>query len=165
MPPRGRKRRQAMATSDIHALSAGSVDLSIGGRQWKVGRLSILDVLGEFGKLVRERRLVDIVTACSGIQDKADRQDMVKALMRDVPKGKELEEEARQAMDTVEGGVRLLWLALRKGQPCSIDEAMSLATEANAAEVSVAIEFAMGGDLEEIKARVAAVKADPSKNA
>lgn len=143
-----------MAGSDIHALAGMPVDIMIGGKAYKVGRLSILDVLGEFGKLVRERKLSDIVLACQGIHDKADRQDMVKALIRDVPKGKELEEEARQVIDTVEGGVRMLWMALKKHQKdLTLDDAVALATEKNATEVSVAIEYAMGGDLEDIKSR------------
>jgi len=153
-----------MATSDIHALSASPVDLMIGGRAWKVSRLSILEVLGEFGKLVRERNLSDIVTACKGIADKAERQDMVKALMRDAPRGRELEDEARQTLDTVEGGVRLLWMALRRLQPeLTLEQAVDLATQENATEVSVAIEFAMGGDLEEIQRKAKKEPVDPKK--
>jgi len=122
--------------------------LQVGGveRVFKIRRLSILELTGNFEALVRSERIKDIGDLVLVIP-KEDRPLFYKQAMASLPKGTELSRLASDRMNGNDGGVRILKAALGSCQPIT-DEDLKLIVnnQSNSEHISGIITFALGSD-------------------
>lgn len=128
------------------------VDMKIGETTFKVKRLSLLNLYGEFESDVKSEYLDNISDLASRVKDIKERIQLQRELMKDMPKGRILEESAKDKMDSVDGGVKLLYLALKDSNEITVKEAKDLSSNyKNTAEINNIIDYTIGLDASEEK--------------
>lgn len=134
--------------SDITNLANIPVEFPVGANKYKVSRLSLIELFSEFENSVKTDYYKDINEMANTLKDKQEKMDFMCRMMRDMPSGKKLEEAARNKMDSMDGGIRILYSALKKHNKISYDEVVNLSSDNNiATSVAAIIEYALGNDL------------------
>jgi len=132
---------------EIANLANTPIEFTLSEKKYKIVRLSMLDVFGIFEADVKEEYISDIVAMARHIPDVKERIEFQKQAARDIPRGKTMEEQVRLKMDSVEGGIKILHIALNKCQEVPIDEVKEvLSNEKNAAAIQAVMAFLFGDD-------------------
>ena len=127
-------------------LSNAPIEFTIGGKQWKIRKLSVLDLFSEFEKEVKEEYVKNINELVKALPSQ-DRASFLSSAIKEMPSGKRLEELAQERMNTVQGGVRMFVAVLGKCQPVSTEDAMSLAMDPeNQPAIQQAMAYAVGSE-------------------
>lgn len=136
--------------SDVNNLANGSLEFTLSGKVYKVKRLNIMDLFGEFEADVKKQYMDDIIELASRITDPKERIAFQREAIKDVPKGKTLEEAVRERMDGFEGGIKLLYLSLSKCNKINLQETRDIVMDpANQSTITNLMTFITGGDQEE----------------
>jgi len=99
---------------EVSNIANNPISFKIGDRDFLVKRLSLLDLFAEFEVEIKRQYMDDIIEMASRIKDPKERIEFQRSAMKDMPKGKEMEDSVRSNMDTFEGGIKLLYLSLSK---------------------------------------------------
>ena len=111
-----------------------------------------MDLFGQFEADIKKTLMDDIVALASRMDDKTERIEFQRQAIRDIPKGKDLQQQVTEAMDTVDGGVKLLWMSLSKCNEITLEETRDLILdEANEASITNVMNFITGQDTVEEK--------------
>ena len=134
--------------SDISNLANTPIEFPIGAVKYKVSRLTLIELFTEFEALAKQEYFNDILALSNAIKDKAEKTDLIVRLMRDMPSGKRLEEIVKSKMDSMDGGLRILFTALKKHNKISYDEVVNLSSNPDCSSaVSAIIEYCLGNDV------------------
>lgn len=137
---------------NVNNIANGSLDFTLSGKVYKIKRLNIMDLYGEFEAQVKKQYMDDIISLANRIENSKERIDFQRAAIKDIPKGKELEQAVNGLMDSFEGGVKLLWLSLNKLNNITLEEAKALILDVNnQATITNIMGFITGNDQEAIK--------------
>ena len=140
---------------NVNNISNGAMSFSLSGKDYKVKRLNLMDLYGEFEADIKEGYLDDIASLASRIKDPKERVEFQRQAIKDTPKGKNLEESVKEAMDSFDGGIKLLWLSLKKSNDISEGDVRDLIMdEDNQAQITNIMSFITGQDVSEEEADV-----------
>ena len=132
---------------EVNNISNGSIVFKLSGKDYQVKRLNLMELFGEFEADVKKQYMDNIAGQAQRITDIKERVQLQREAIKDIPKGKDLEEQVRIAMDSFEGGVKLLWLSLSKCNKITIEEVKTLLTEPdNQASITNIMSFITGSD-------------------
>ena len=135
---------------NVNNISNGSVVFKLSGKDYQVKRLNLMDLFGQFEADIKKTHMDDIVSLATRITDSKERIEFQRQAIRDLPKGKELEEAVKEAMDSFDGGIKLLWMSLSKCNKVTIDEVRDLILdEENEASITNIMNFITGQDATE----------------
>jgi len=113
---------------ELSNVTNNPVSFKLSGRDFLIKRLSLLDLFAEFEVGVKKQYMDDIALMAERIKDQKERVEFQRSALKDMPKGKELEELGKDAMNTFEGGVKLLYKALSKCNQVTEEEVKSIAS-------------------------------------
>ena len=128
------------------------VDFEIAGKTFKIKRLSLLDLYAVFEAEARKESISDITAIASQMKESKERIQFSKEAMKELPRGKELEDLARGRMDSVSGGIKMLHIALSELNEITYDEVKSLVndnrenTEVDA-QIAAIVNYIIGTDV------------------
>jgi len=132
---------------EVNNISNGSIVFKLSGKDYQVKRLNLMELFGEFEADVKKQYMDNIAGQAQRITDIKERVQLQREAIKDIPKGKDLEEQVRIAMDSFEGGVKLLWLSLSKCNKITIEEVKTLLAEPdNQASITNIMSFITGSD-------------------
>ena len=106
----------------VSNLANHPIELPLGERTFKIKRLSLLDLYGEFENEVKEEYINDIVKIASKMKSSSERITFQREAMKDIPKGKELEDSCQAKMDSMLGGIKMLYMALDDDNDITFEE-------------------------------------------
>jgi hypothetical protein len=133
---------------DVHNLSNSPVKFTISGKTFDVKRLSILDLFATFEAEVKRVYLDDVISLAGRMQTTKERIDFQKAALKEMPRGKELQDQVAEIMNSFEGGIKILHLALSKCNTISYDEVKQMVVSStNPAEISSCMDYVVGSDI------------------
>lgn len=134
---------------DVNNISNGAVVFKLSGKEYSVRRLNLMDLFGEFEADVKAKYMDNIVALANRMNDSKERVEFQRQAIKDIPKGKDLEEQVRQAMDSFEGGIKLLYLSLSKCNKITFEETKQLLMDNdNQASITNIMNFITGSDIE-----------------
>lgn len=140
---------------EVSNIANTPVVFSLSGKDYQVKRLNLMDLFASFEVDVKKQHMDNIVALAQKITDPKERIEFQRQAIKDVPRGKDLEEAVKNAMDGFEGGIKLLWLALSKCNKITLDEAKELIMDnTNSAAITNIMNYITGNDLEEKKTEV-----------
>jgi len=128
------------------------VEFDVAGKTFKIKRLSLLDLYAVFESEARKESISDITAIASQMTDSKERIQFSKEAMKELPKGKELEDLARSRMDSVAGGIKMLHIALSELNQISYDEVKALVNDnrdnpAVDAQIAAIVNYIIGHDV------------------
>lgn len=133
----------------INDISNGSLVFKLSGKDYSVKRLNLMDLFGEFEAEVKKQYMDDIIGLAERMTSSKERIDFQRQAIKDIPKGKELDEAVKNVMDSTAGGIKLLWLGLKKENKITIEEVRNLISlEENQATITNMMNFITGQDQE-----------------
>ena len=150
----------------ISNLSNEPIKFKIGEKEYLVKRLTLLDLYASFENDIKKGYMDDIVALAERIKDSKERMQFQKEAIKDMPRGRELSLKVQESMDGIDGGIKILYLALSKCQKIDIDEVKSLIGNVNlSAQINTVMDFIVGNDVvkEEEKLPEGAIKLDVEK--
>jgi hypothetical protein len=134
--------------TDISNLGNTPIKFNVGGKSFDVKRLSVMDLFATFESDVKKSYLDDVIALASRMDIAKERIDFQKAALKEMPRGKELSEQVSDLMNTFEGGIKILYMALSKCNKISVDEVKQLVgTSTNPAEITAVMDYVVGGDI------------------
>lgn len=151
---------------EVSNIANNPVTFSLSGKNYLVKRLSLLDLFAEFEVMVKEQYMDDIAKMASRVKDSKERIDLQRALMKDMPKGRELQEiihgvpgpKDKEGNDTMVGGLinspegftKLLYLALSKCNKITDEEIKEIVSDqkTNAVAITNIMNYITGTDIE-----------------
>lgn len=134
---------------EVSNIANNPISFKIGDRDFLIKRLSLLDLFAEFESNVKKLHMDDIILMAERIKDKTERIEFQRSAMKDMPKGQVLQDMARDEMNTFEGGVKLLYLAISKCNKISEDEVKELVSNPNnSTAISNIMNFVTGADVD-----------------
>jgi len=133
---------------DISNIANVPIEFSIGANKYKVSRLSLLELFAEFESEAKKGYLSDINEMATTIKDKTEKLDFMVRMMRDMPSGKRLEDLAKDRMNSMSGGLQVLYTSLKKHNKITLDEVKNLSSDESVnTQVAAIVEYALGNDL------------------
>jgi hypothetical protein len=96
-------------------LSNSSIEFDIDGKTYKVKKLNILDIFVKFETDIRQD-YIQSISDMAKILDSKDRAEFLKNAIKELPTGRSLEDKVDEKMNTIQGGVDLLYTILQKCQ-------------------------------------------------
>ena len=121
----------------------------LSGKQYRVKRLSLLDLFAEFEVDVKAQYMDDVVDMASRIKDIKERIKFQCLSLKDMPKGKELEDQSRDIMGSYKGGLKLLYMALSKCNNITQDEVNKISSDpANTDVITNLMNYITGTDVD-----------------
>uniref|UniRef100_A0A6M3L0Q9 Uncharacterized protein n=1 Tax=viral metagenome TaxID=1070528 RepID=A0A6M3L0Q9_9ZZZZ len=153
---------------EITNISNTPVEFVLSGESFKVIRLSLLDMFASFETDIKTQYMDDVVLYAERIKDPKERMEYQKQAIRDIPRGKSMEELVDHKMNSVEGGIKLLHIALNKCQKVPITKIKELLSDnSNSSTLQNLTAYIMGDDVkklgEEQKLPEGAVKLEVSE--
>ena len=134
-----------MTVSD---LANNPVTFTLSKKDYRVKRLNLMELFGEFEVLIKRKYMDDIVELASRIKDSKEKVEFQRRALQDMPSGKRMEELINENMSTFEGGVKLLHLALNKCQTVDMEEVRNLIVEpSNQLEITNIMSYIVGNDV------------------
>ncbi len=134
-----------MSISDI---ANSSITYKINDKEYKIKRLSLLDLYGTFEKLVKEKYLRTVAEYAQLINDKNEKLEFQRKAMQDVPKGQALEDAVQLEMATLDGAKLILKMVLNKCQNVTDEEIENILLDKNnSAVINQIIAHATGTDV------------------
>ena len=133
-----------MSISDLANIP---IELSLGGKIFKVQRLAMTEIFGYAEAKIVENYLKQVNTVAERLTGKLQEQYLDKATsFKSIPKGKELTEASHEYLDTIAGTMSILKLGLNKCQTVSDDELNSILLMATDVERNILIKYLTGSD-------------------
>jgi len=137
---------------NVNNIANGSVKFKLSGKEYQVKRLNLMDLFGQFEADIKETLMDDIVALASRIKDPKERVEFQRQAIRDVPKGKELQQMVTEAMDSFDGGTKLLWMSLSKCNSVTIEQVKDILVDPdNEVTITNLMNFITGQDMVEEK--------------
>lgn len=137
---------------DVNNIANNPLEFVLSGKKYLVKRLNLMDLFGEFEADVKKQYMDDIISLANRMSDSKERIEFQRQAIKDIPKGKTLEEAVRSAMDSFDGGIKLLWLSLVKSNKITLEETKQLVMDSdNQAVITNIMNFITGSDQEEKK--------------
>jgi hypothetical protein len=137
---------------DISNLANTEIQMSIGDKSFKLKRLTLLDLYSSFETDIKKDYMNSIIELAQMIKNEKERITFQKEAIREVPRGKLLEEEVRNRMDSVDGGIKILHIALNKLNKVSLEEVRAMISNPhNSAQIATIMDFIIGSDVVEDK--------------
>ena len=150
---------------EVSNIANNPIKFNLNGRDFLVKRLSILDLFAEFEVLAKEQFMDEVASYAKRIEDKQERIEYQRIKMKDMPKGKELQEiiygapgpKDANGNDTVIGGmmntpkgcVKLLHLALSKCNEINMEEAGQIFSDPkNSSIINNIMNYITGADVD-----------------
>jgi hypothetical protein len=133
---------------DAHNLSNAPIKFTISGKTFDVKRLSILDLFATFEAEVKKIYLDDVISLANRMPTTKERIDFQKAALKEMPRGKELQDQVSEIMNSFDGGIKILHLALNKCNTISYDEVKQMVvTTTSPAEITAVMDYVVGSDI------------------
>ena len=133
---------------DISNISNTPVSFPIGKNVYNVSRLSLLELFAEFEVEAKKDYIDDVNVMAATIKDKVEKLDFMVKMMRDMPNGIKLEERARDKMNSMSGGLKVLYTALKKHNKITYDDIVGLSSDTSLnAQISAIVEYTLGNDI------------------
>jgi len=135
---------------NINNLTNGPVTFTLSGKEFKVKRLNMLQLHGEFEAEIKKTHMDDIVSIAERMTNSKERIDFQRQAMKDIPRGKSMEAEVKLVTESFDGCVKLLWMSLKADNECSMQEVEEiLLNDSNEVEMTNLMNFIVGEDLQE----------------
>jgi len=107
-----------------------------------------MQLFGQFEADIKKTHMDDIVALASRMTDSKERIEFQRQAIKDLPKGKALEESVKEAMDSFDGGIKLLWMSLSKCNNVTLEEVRDLILDSdNEASITNIMNFITGQDV------------------
>ena len=133
---------------DVHNLANSPIKFTISGRTFDVKRLSILDLFAAFESDVKKSYLDDVIALAGRMLTSKERIEFQKDALKAMPRGKELQDQVAEDMNSFEGGIKILHLALSKCNTISYDEVKQMViASTNPAEITSVMDYVVGSDI------------------
>jgi len=132
----------------ITNISNAPIELEIAGKKYKVQRLNLLEIYHTFEAEIKSQYMADVITMAGLIKDPKERISVQSQAIKEMPKGKELEEQVNSRMGSFEGGKRMLHLALNKLNSISEQSIEELLTnDKNTGQIKAIMDYICGFDV------------------
>jgi hypothetical protein len=127
------------------------VEFEIAGKTFKIKRLSLLDIYAVFEAEARKESISDITAIASQMTDSKERIQFSKEAMKELPRGKELEDLAQSRMDSIAGGIKMLYVALSELNEISYEEVKAMVNDNRDnpsvdAQIAAIVNYIIGSD-------------------
>ena len=133
----------------ITNISNAPIELEIAGSKYKVCRLNLLEIYHTFESEIKSQYMADVISMASLIKDQKERISVQSQAIKEMPKGKDLEEAVNGKISSFEGGKRMLHIALNKLNSVSEKEIEELLTDdKNTLQVKAVMDYICGADIE-----------------
>ena len=141
-----RKGEEIMAEVEFNALANNPVEMALGGKMYKVRRVSLNTIFGKAEANVISLQMKRIQEMAAGLEGDDKSSFLAKAMLESLPSGKRLNEMAAGYLYSVEGVKMVVYDALRQDHP-GIEAEMDVAAAAKDEEGAVAaiVTYAIGG--------------------
>ena len=107
-----------------------------------------MDLFASFEAEIKKHYLDDIISLATRMETTKERIDFQKAALKEMPRGKELADQISDLMNSFEGGIKILHMALSKCNTISVDEVKQLVgASTNPAEITAIMDYVVGGDI------------------
>ena len=134
---------------DVSNIANSPVVFKLSGKDYQVKRLNLMDLFGEFEADIKKTYMDNIVSLAQRMSDSNERVNFQRQAIKDIPKGKALEEQVKELMDSFDGGIKLLWLSLSKCNKITIEEVRQLLMDNdNQASITNIMNYITGSDVE-----------------
>lgn len=134
----------------INELANIPVDITLGGKTFKVSRLSTKELFGNAQAKVISDYNKNIMTIASSLSGQEKTNFLVQSL-KEIPSGAILNQMANEHLATLEGMTSLYMVALNKHQKVSEEEVVELLLRAKEEETVIAMARITGSTEEQIK--------------
>ena len=125
-------------------LSNSSIEFDIDGKTYKVKKLNILDIFVKFETDIRQD-YIQSISDMAKILDSKDRAEFLKNAIKELPTGRSLEDKVDEKMNTIQGGVDLLYTILQKCQEVSKNDIITMVSkESNGEVINSIVSYALG---------------------
>jgi len=125
------------------------VSFTLSGKEYKIQRLSPIDLFGRLENMVKENYMDGIISYAERIKDKQERLAFQREAIKDVPKGKDMQEAIKLLGDTVDGGIKLMSVALSKLNNVTEEEVKSIVIDpANDTVIATLMDYIVGADID-----------------
>lgn len=122
----------------------------LSGKNYQIQRLNLIDLFAEFECSVKQEFMDNIVAMAMRIKDTKERVQFQRESFKDMPKGAEMSEAIRVAMDSFNGGVKLLFLALQKCNKITLEEVKDIVLDpTNSTVITNIMAYITGSDVQE----------------
>jgi bacterioferritin (cytochrome b1) len=133
---------------DINNIANSPVEFELSGKTYKVKRLSLLDLNASFEACVKQEYMKNISDYAQTITDVKEKQKFQTMAMKEMPQGRELAEMVSTNMNSIDGAIKILSLALNKCQQVSIEVVRDIIQdEKNSEVISTLMDFIIGNDV------------------
>lgn len=132
----------------IVELSNIPIEITLGGKAYKVKRLSVADIFGKAQAKVREQYIADMKEVASALTG-ADKTTYLSQATKDIPKGEQLSALANDWLNSPMGMAEILYTGLSKCQEVTEDEVASAILKSSDAERNILVAYLGGSDLRE----------------
>jgi hypothetical protein len=135
----------------VSDLNNSPIEFDIGGKSYKVKKLSVLDIFNQVETKIKEEYLKSVTDMSRILPDK-DRPEFLRNAIKEMPAGRKLEDMVNEEINTVAGGIDVLTTILNKCQQVTKDEIMAMVgNESNSTTISSIMSYALGQGKEEAK--------------
>jgi hypothetical protein len=138
------KRRNQM---DINNIANSPIEFTLSKKVYRVKRLSLLDLFSSFEGDVKREYMENIAAYAKTIEDAKEKNKFQTMAMKEMPRGKELEEMVSSKMNGVDGAIKIMTLALSKCQQITSEEVKNIIQDpVNTEVITVLMDFIIGND-------------------
>jgi hypothetical protein len=124
--------------------------MELNGKKYKIQRLNLLEIYHTFEAEIKSQYMQDVIAMASLIKDPKERISVQSQAIKEMPKGKELEETINTKLGSFEGGKKLLHIALNKLNSISEKEIEAIIIDPkHTASVKAIMDYICGSDVEE----------------
>lgn len=129
----------------ISDLSNSPIELSLGGKAYKVKRISMAEIFGMAeSKIVQEYlKNIQTIAACLSGPEKAN---YLTSVTKGIPKGAELSASANEYLESVSGMIDLFKIGLNKLQKVGDDELNTMFLSSSNEEKQILLGYLCGSD-------------------
>lgn len=137
---------------DIQNLSDSPITFTLSGKEYLVRRQSFTEYFSVFQSIVKSEYFSDINKMAELIKDYNERLEFQVKSMKGVPKGDELDNIAMDKISTIDGGIKIIEMALKKDNKITEEELKNILTDPkNVNTMRSIILFVRGVDIQEDK--------------
>lgn len=136
---------------DVHNIANNPLDFVLSGKKYKVKRLSILDLKGSFVKEIKEEYFDDVINMANRIKDAKERYDFQNQALKNMPKNADLDKLITEKMNSIDGGIKILFIALNKCQEVTVEEVNEIMLSGkNTSTINALVDFVLGNDVGDV---------------
>jgi beta-N-acetylglucosaminidase len=136
----------------ITNISNAPIELELATKKYKVQRLNLLEIYHTFESEVKSQYMADVITMASLIKDPKERISVQSQAIKEMPKGKEIEEQVNSKISSFDGAKKMLYIALNKNNSISEKEIDTIIADSkNTEQIKAIMDYICGADIEEPK--------------